>query len=401
MDIKSERLHRRLEKGIEAADFALELYENPVPFTPINLGENVNSPYDDYWPMISADGKTLYTTKNVPIRNDIPYGRNNANEDFFVNHLESDSTWGQVFSIGPPLNTSHNEGAPSISADGQTFAFTACNRKDGHGKCDIYIAKREGNKWTIPKNMGHPINTRNLERQPSLSADGKTIYFTSDRPGTDGLEDLWVSHFDGSQWGEPINLGDSINTDGIEWAPFIHPDDKTLYFVSNGHLGMGGLDIFKSSKINDTTWTKPLNLGYPINTVYDEQSLFVSIAGDLALISSNRAQDGNGLDIYSFKLYEEAQPNYVSYVEGIISDATSRKPLNATMELIDLKTGELIMQPESDATSGAYLLCLPSSREYMLNISKEGYMPYSEHFSLESQANFKPLKKTFNYKLSS
>ncbi len=393
MDIKSARLERMIEKGIEASQFALDLYEHPVPYNPINLGPNVNSPYDDYWPMLSTNGTRLYTTKNVPIRQDMPISRKNANEDFFINFLTKDSTWGPPRSI-TPLNTKTNEGAPSISADGQTFVFTACNRRDGFGKCDIYIAKRNKNGWTRPKNIGAPINTRNLERQPSLSPDGKTIYFTSDRPGTDGLEDIWVSHLqDNKKWSNPINLGDSVNSDGIEWAPFIHPDGKTLYFVSNGHLGMGGLDIFKSTRTNDTTWSKPMNLGYPINTVYDEQSLFVSVSGDIALIASDRAHDNNGLDIYSFELPQAARPTYVSYVEGIITDTKTHLPIQAKIELIDLNTGELLIQPESEPETGKYLLCLPSDRDYMINISNEGYMPYSEHISIGHKSRLEPLKK--------
>ncbi len=393
MEIKSARLERLIENGIEAAQVALDLYEHPVPYNPKNLGTNVNSPYDDYWPMLSTNGTRLYTTKNVPIRQDIPISRKNANEDFFINFLTKDSIWGPPRSI-TPLNTRTNEGAPSISADGQTFVFTACNRKDGFGKCDIYIAKRSKNGWTRPRNIGAPINTRNLERQPSLSPDGKTIYFTSDRPGTDGLEDIWVSHLQkNKKWSNPINLGDSVNSDGMEWAPFIHPDGRTLYFVSNGHLGMGGLDIFKATRTNDTTWSKPMNLGYPINTVYDEQSLFVSVSGDLALIASDRAHDNNGLDIYSFELPQAARPTYVSYVEGIITDSKSKLPLQAKIELIDLNTGELLIQPESESETGKYLLCLPSDRDYMINISNEGYMPYSEHISLGHKSRLEPLKK--------
>ena len=290
----SMQLSYLLDKVLEGAQFAEKLYENPVPFNPINMGRNVNTKYDDYWPMLSVDGKKLYTTKNIPKNPQLPYSRRNSNEDFFVNIKINDSTWAPSRNMGAPLNTKHNEGAPSISADGQTFVFTACNRKDGYGKCDLYISHKKGNLWSTPVNMGKDINTRYLERQPSISSDGKTLYFTSDRPGTDGKEDIWVSHLqDDGHWCKPINLGKDINTDGIEWAPFIHLDGKTLYFVSSGHLGMGSLDIFKATRINDTTWTDVMNLGYPINTVYSEQSLFVSRDGTIGLIASDRANDGN------------------------------------------------------------------------------------------------------------
>jgi len=393
MNISSNWLSRSIDNGIETAQVALDLYNNPVPFNPINLGDKVNTQYDDYWPILSTDGTKLYTTKILPRRNDMPMNRRNSQEDFFINFLEKDSSWSRPYKIGA-LNTKTNEGAPSISADGQTFVFTACNRKDGWGKCDIYISKRTKQGWTRPRNIGEPINTKVLERQPSLSPDGKTIYFTSDRRGTKGIEDIWVSHLqENLKWSEPINLGDSINTNGLEWAPFIHPDGRTLYFVSNGHMGMGGLDIFKSVRTNDTVWTKPINIGYPINTAYDEQSLFVSVAGDIGLIASNRAHDENGLDIYSFKLPQKARPDYVSYIAGVISNSKTSLPIKATIELIDLDSGEHILQPESEDETGEYLLCLPADKSYMLNISKEGYLPYSLHFSLKDESKQKPLTK--------
>lgn len=392
MGTRSARLERLIEDGIEAAAFALELYENPVPYEPINLGDKVNSPYDDYWPMLSTNGTRIYTTKKIPIINDMPISQRNANEDFFINFLNNDSVWDQARSI-QPLNTRGNEGAPSISADGQTFVFTACNRQDGLGKCDIYIAKRRRNGWTRPQNIGAPINSNLWETQPSISSDGKTIYFVRPVGRSTENNNLWVSHFEDEKWSEPIQLGDSINTKQREEAPFIHPDGQTLYFVSNGHLGMGGLDIFKSTRTNDTTWSKPQNIGYPINTVYDEQSLFVSVSGDVALISSDRALDDRGLEIYSFELPQEAKPNYVSYVEGYITDAKTNLPVQAKIELIDLNTSELLVQPESDPETGKYLLCLPPNREYMINISNQGYLPYSDHLFLGSESRLKPLKK--------
>lgn len=398
MSPSSHQLQILLEKVLEGAKFAQNLYEHPVPFEPINMGKNINTQYDDYWPMLSVDGKKLYTTKNIPKNNSYPYSRRNSNEDFFINIKNNDGTWSRTQNMGAPLNTIHNEGAPTISADGQTFVFTACNRKDGYGKCDLYISHKQNGIWTTPRNIGKDINTKYLERQPSISADGKTLYFTSDRPGTDGKEDIWISHLQNDgHWSKPINLGKDINTDGIEWAPFIHLDGKTLYFVSSGHLGMGGLDIFKATKINDTTWTKPMNLGYPINTVYNEQSLFVSRDGKIGLFASDRAEDDNGLDIYSFDLYPEARPTYVSYAKGIITDAKTGRAIEATINLIDLKSSNKIAAPNSNASTGEYILCLPSERNYMMNISKKGYLPYSEHFALEKTHEQKPL--TMNIKL--
>jgi len=373
METKSARLERLIVKGIEASEVALELYENPVPFNPINLGPNVNSPYDDYWPMLSTNGTRLYTTKNVPIRADVAFNRKNANEDFFINFLTKDSAWGPVRSIAP-LNTRTNEGAPSISADGQTFVFTACNRKDGFGKCDIYIAKRQRNGWTRPQNIGAPINTRNLERQPSLSPDGKTIYFTSDRPGTDGLEDIWISHLENDKWSKPINLGDVINTEWDEEAPFVHPDGTRLYFASKGHNSMGGYDVFYSDYNSKTPkWSKPKNIGYPLNTVFDDLGIAYMPDGS-AYIAGNHKGGMGGKDIY--KVLFGADTNVmVVYTGQVIERQGSQKtPVTkpVSLTLLDNQKHPMPDKFKVNPKNHRYTLLLkPGS--YTLVVKSEGY----------------------------
>ncbi len=393
----SKDLKEAIEEQYLACKDAYRLFSNPVPFEPKNLGKGVNTQYDDYWPMLSVDGRRLYTTKKLPKNPNYPVSNQNINEDFFINVLDDNGQWSRPYSFGKPLNTIYNEGAPSISADGQTFVFTACNRPDGYGRCDIYISHKEGESWSQPVNIGRPINTPYLERQPSLSADGKTLYFASNRKGTRGKEDIWVSHLVNGVWTEPLNMGDSINSDGVDFSPFIHPDGQSFYFISNGHLGLGGLDIFKSDRINDTLWTRPVNLGYPINNIYDQHSLFVSADGMTALLSSNHESQGKDLDIYSFPLYPEARPKFVGYVQGIVSDKASHRPLQATLELIDLESGKTIMMPESNSKDGSYLLCLPANKDYMFNINKDGYLPFSQHFGLKNKNKVDPL--TLNIEL--
>lgn len=378
-DSTGSKYHLLAQKGIEQAQFAIKAIENPVDFHPVNLGPNINTTNDEYWPSLSADGQTLVITRLVSTY-DITLG-NHMQEDFFSSSF-TDSTWQLAENMGAPLNTMDNEGAQSISANGLLMVFTVCNRSGVYGRCDLYCSRRENGKWTYPKNMGQTINSAAKETQPSLSADGTTIYFASDRPGGKGKLDIWVSHqHDDGSWSKPQNLGDSINTPGEEMSPFIHQDNTTLYFSSDYHMGMGGFDLFKSTKNAEGKWSRPINLGYPINTHRDEIGLIVNAKGNMAYFASDIDQR-KGKDIYQFELYPEARPKEVSYVKGRVFDELSHKRLKAKFELFDLADGSLVSKSESDESTGEFLLCLPTDRDYMLNIAHSGYLFYSDNFAL-------------------
>ncbi len=369
---------------LKKAKFAAYAVKHPVPFNPENLGPNINTIYDEYWPSLTIDGKTLFITRLVPKDPNYPYSQMNSQEDFYVSH-KVNGKWTKAVPLGPPINTKNNEGAPTVTADGHSYYFTACNRSNGYGKCDLYFSRMVGGKWTKPVNIGPPINTKAWESQPSVSADGRTLYFASSRPGTRGKMDIWVSHkLPDGHWCKPINLGDSINTDLSEMSPFIHPDGRTLYFASEGWPGMGGLDLFVSYKINDTTWTTPVNLGYPINTNGDEIGLIVDATGSYAMFSSSRSTK-YGKDIYRFPLYNKIKPKLaVTYVSGKIVDAKTGKPVEAQIELIDLDKDSLVAAVNSDGEDGSYVVPLPVERNYGMSIESKGYMYHSENFSLKN-----------------
>ena len=180
-----------------------------------------------------------------------------------------------------------------------------------------------------------------LVSQCLFSADGENLYFVSNRPGGIGESDIWYSSLkaDGS-WGAPRNVGPKINTPGKEESVMIHPDGKTLYFSSNGHTGMGGLDIYVVRKDENGEWGTPVNLGYPINTYGDENSLLVNGSGNLAYFASNRAGGMGGLDLYQFDLYDAVRPDKITYMKGKVYDAKTKVPLGAHFELIDLATAK-------------------------------------------------------------
>lgn len=368
----------RAQDGIARCEFALNALQNPVEFKPVNLGPKVNSDQDEYWPSLSADERTLFVTRLI--RSD--EFMKTLQEDFYISRWE-DTAWSEMKSAGSPLNTPDNEGAQTITADGRYMVFTACNRRDGIGRCDLYETVREGDTWSIPVNMGAPVNTKYRETQPSISADGRTLYFASDRPGGKGYHDIWVAYRqENGQWTNPVNLGDSINSPGQEMSPFIHPDNQSLYFSSDGFIGMGGYDLFISQRDSAGQWTKPRNLGYPINTNRDEIGLIVNARGDKAYYASDFDKT-KGKDIYVFDLPPEKRPVTVTYMKGNVFDDLTRKPLRARFELVDLETGNITFNAYSDSLTGEFLISIPVNRNYLLNVSRRSYLFYSDNFSLK------------------
>ncbi|PIP54868.1 MAG: hypothetical protein COX07_02985 [Bacteroidetes bacterium CG23_combo_of_CG06-09_8_20_14_all_32_9] len=391
VDTETINISQQLLKN---AEFGADAVKNPVPFNPVNLGPYVNTEFKDYWPSLTADENTMMFTVQLPAKNHKPMETVQMQEDFFITHKNENGTWSPSINAGPPLNTEDNEGAQSISADGRYLFYTACNRKEDFGSCDIYFSEKTGDKWSTPENIGPPINTNHWESNPAPSSDGRVLFFASGgRPDSKGGRDIYMSvrKLDGT-WSEPVNLGDSINTSKNEYAPFIHPDGKTLYFSSDGFTGMGGQDIFYSRLKSDGTWSIPKNIGYPINTFVDDFGLIVNAHGNLAMYSSNR-KDSKDWDIYQFELYPEARPAPVTWVAGVVYDAVTKQKIEANIEMIELETSETVTCLKSDPITGSYLVCIPAEKNYAFNVSKKDYVFYSDNFSLQGITDFtKPYK---------
>lgn len=378
LEQKDQKLIALAKKGIEQSNFAINAVKNPVEFKPVRLSANINSEDDEYWPSLSADESTLVYTRLLGSADKSP----NMHEDFYESVLK-DSIWVLARNVGAPLNTYDNEGAQSLSANGMVMIYTVCNRRGVLGRCDLYISEKTGKNWSVPQNIGAPVNSGAKETQPGITADGRTIYFASDRGGGKGGLDIWVTHQnENGIWSIPENLGDSVNTPGNESSPFIHPDNNTLYFSSDYLLGMGGFDIFYSRRNQSGKWNKAINLGYPINTSNDEIGLIINSKGNKAYFSSD-VNSETGKDIYQFELYPEARPQEVSYLKGKVFDATNKKPLRAAFELISLENEQLLYKSFSDGSTGEFLVTIPTNHKYMLNVSKEAYLFFSENFSLE------------------
>ena len=374
----SEKNKITAAKNIDNCEFALEAMKNPVAFKPVSIGSGVNTSDDEYWPSITADGQTMMFTRQATSNNAL---LNFSQEDFYVS-IKTNDVWGEAFDAGSPLNTPSNEGAQSISADGNYMFFTACDRPNSVGNCDIYFSANIDGKWTQPYNIGPPVNTTYWESQPSISADGRMLFFSSNCPGGFGGKDIWYSVLDDDfKWKPPVNLGANVNTEGDEMSPFIHFDGQTLYFASDGRLGMGGFDIYMTKMNKDSTWTEPKNIGYPINTYNDEMGLVVESSGKLAYYSSVREKN-NGKDIFYFELDESIRPNPVSYLKGKVFDKETGAMLKAEYELINLSEKKVVMNGVT-SSYGDFLVCLPSGFNYGVNVSKEGYLFHSENFLFE------------------
>ncbi len=295
--------------SLKAAEYRKRTYEFAVAyekknankgyvFAPQNMGPAINTTESEYFPSLTIDGKELVFTRRL----------NNYNEDFF-NSKKDSGQWTKAKPIDGNVNTRENEGAQNISQDGQWLVFTGCNRPDGFGSCDIYISYFDKNGWSEAINLGGWVNSDQWESQPCLSPDKRELYFASRRPGGFGGSDIYVSRLQpNGKWGEPENLGEGINTSGDEQCPFIHADNQTLYFTSNYWPGYGDEDLFYVRKGPSGAWSQPINLGYPINTISREGTLFIAADAKTAYYASDRSDSKGGLDIYSFELREDVRP---------------------------------------------------------------------------------------------
>ena len=344
-------------------------------FSPKNAGDKINSAESEYLPCLTIDGKEFFFTRRL----------RGYNEDFFSAKWNG-TDWVQAAPLGGNVNTNNNEGAQMISQDGEWLVFTACNREDGWGSCDIYISFLTQNGWSEGINLGGKVNTDQWESQPCLSPDKRNLFFASRRHGGYGGSDIYVSHLSANgEWSAPENLGPQINTKGDESCPFIHADNQTLFFTSNALQGYGEDDLFFARKGPKGDWSVPENLGYPINTIYKEGTLFIAADAKTAYYASDRTDSKGGLDIYSFELPENIRPNKTLWVKGKVFDKKTTKGLPSAVELIDLNTKQLISQVQTDER-GNYLITLPIGKDYAFNVNRKGYLFYSDNFFLSNRS---------------
>ena len=348
---------------------------NNYAFKPTNLGKEVNSSHPEYLPILSIDGSELIFTRRLT----------GTNEDFYVSKKDS-SGWGMAKPAGGNINTPQSEAAQTLSADGEWMIYAASGREDSYGNYDLYMAQKTNEEWEDVYHFGLGINTDQWEAQPSLSPDRKDLYFASRRPGGFGGIDIYVSHLKpNGYYSQPENMGSGINTSGDDQCPFIHADNQTLYFTSNGWPGYGDDDLFVVRKQPNGEWGKPENLGYPINTIEKEGTMCIAADGKTAYYAADRNDSYGGLDIYSFELREDVRPVKTLWVKGKITDKNTGKPVVSTLELNNLATHQTISHIQTD-DAGNYFMTLPVGKDYAFNVNSKGYLFYSDNFLMANKS---------------
>ena len=364
------------------------MIEHPVPFSPQNL-VYANTTKDEYFPSVTADDKILSVTMSS-------MGNYASNENLYWSKKDG-GRWTAFVPIKELNSPTFNEGSQTISADGRYMFFVACNMPEGFGSCDIYYSICTDGIWSKPINAGKSLNTSYWESNPSLSSSGDELFFTSNRPPTYGGRDLWYCRVeqlsDGKlRFSNPENLGQAVNSPQDDYAPYIHADNRTLYFLSKGHLNFGGSDIFVSRRGEDGKWSKAKNIGYPLNKNTDCYGFTLNGAGDKGYISLlNTDEKERGIDVYEFRLYEEARPSSVVCIKGrveiestrvgsekqYVGNKSTRVGTFATVEIFDYLRKKPFFLSHSDSKTGEFTLILPDSGEYGLNVRKPGYVFYS------------------------
>ncbi len=364
------------QKSFEfAIEFEKKNKEKIYVFAPKNLGDKINTAESEYFPSLTIDGKEFFITRRV----------RGHDEDFF-SAKKIDTGWTKAGPLGGHVNTDQNEGAQMISQDGQWLVFTGCDRREGWGGCDLYISFLTPQGWSEAMNFGGKINSDQWDSQPCLSPDKRDLYFASRRLGGLGGSDIYVSHLlPNGIWTEPENLGPGINTKGDEASPFIHADNQTLYFSSDGLKGYGGIDLYYSRKGPKGDWSVPQNLGYPINTIHEEGTLFIAADAKTAYYASNRSDGKGGLDIYSFELRADMRPYKTLWVKGKVFDKKTTKGLPSAVELIDMNNKQLISKVQTDE-QGNYLITLPVGKDYAFIVNRKGYLFFSDNFFFSQQS---------------
>lgn len=344
-----------------------------VPFSPIPISE-VCTFQDEYLAAISPDNSVIYFTRR--------YEKDDKNSlvkvlvEEFTRSEKENGGYSKGKAMSYPFNQNLNEGGPTITADNKTMYFTICMPlATGGNNCDIYFTRLVDGFWEEIRPVGDSINHPSAwDSQPSISADGTVLFFSSSRPGGFGGLDIYRSEkLPSGEWSKAVNLGPKINTEAHEKSPFIHSDSRTLYFSSQGHLGMGGYDLFMCQE-SDNGWSKPKNLGAPINTSEDELGMGVTLDGRYGYFSSNIHKGKGGWDIFMFSLYEDARPDKVVMVRGKLVDESGLPVYQAKVEVKNVETKEVqTIQIETDNGEYTAVFRKEEEAEMVMTIKTEGY----------------------------
>ncbi len=378
------------DRGIEMCHNAVALMSVPRDIKVHNFPGSVNSAYTEYNPVVSADESVMAYTVLVPNK-----GRTRSGDKFieeiYISYNKS-GNWTEPKVV--PIASEYNVGTAGISPDGQKM-LVFIGGIDDEGS--LFQISKNGDEWSKPTLITPTVNSRFLESTASITPDGKVVYFASNRQGGKGGLDIWKTEMKPDKtWGAPVNMGPEINTADDEDAPFIHPDQSTLFFTSNGHSTMGGRDVFQTKLINGK-WTKPENMGYPVNTTANDNYFTLTADGKRAYFSSDRKGGQGGQDIYYLDMPPNATGIPLTMIKGRILNGETGKPIPTKMYLVDVDTKknmEFVYNP--DPETGDYLIILPPSKNYDIIIESEGFLPYTLNVNIPNQTYFYELYQQIN-----
>jgi outer membrane protein OmpA-like peptidoglycan-associated protein len=387
-----------VQNRINQCNNGREIVTTPIKVKVENVSSNINTEWNEYGAVISADESMMLFTARQPSSSG---GRldpllNETYEDIYMSTKQADGQWGKPVCLPKPVNGPDHDAVCAVSPDGQKFIMYG--KKNGG---DLFESTLSGTVWSEPVSLGNNINTSSQETSACYSPDGNTLYIVSDMPGGSGKRDIYMSKRDASGvWGVPVNLGKTINTPFNEEGIYMHPDGKTLYFSSEGHTSIGGYDIFKSVFDQQTgTWSTPENMGYPVNTVDDDVFFVMNASGERAYYMSINPDGKGGKDLYQATFQDKSKEEpQLTLVKGIIIDSVSRKPLEAKIEIVDNETGKVFSTLTSNSETGKYLVSLPSGKNYGISVSKEGYLFHSENFDLPEATDYQEFTKDIELK---
>ncbi|MCX7729234.1 MAG: carboxypeptidase regulatory-like domain-containing protein [Bacteroidia bacterium] len=383
-----------VEVYIAQCNNAIQMKQSPVPVSIINMGQDINSAYDDATPCISADGKILVFNSRRPEDPNSPMdveGDGKYFQDIYISTFDTvNKKWTPAQPVPGNVNTDAHDAVTSISPDGKMIFIYKNDTKDNQSLGgDIFVSKVMKNKWKTPEPIGKPINSTYWEGGACLSPDGKTLYFTSERKGGFGHSDIWMStKINNKEWSKPVNLGKTVNTPYDEVGLFMAPDGKTLFFASNGPGSMGGYDIFKTTYENGQ-WTTPVNLGYPINTEFNDGPISIDASGKIAYISSDRPGGVGEKDIYMINISEyplignkkERLSNGLSILKGTVRDGFEGFGISdAKIEVYDDK--DVLVYSTTTNENGEYFLTLAGDKSYTIKANAKGFQGMSEKIYL-------------------
>lgn len=360
----------------------------------------LNTPFNDYAPVVSADGSTLLFTSNRPAtEREIAKGKE-GKESIYEVTVDAKKKWSAPKLLGPAVNApGRNNSAIAISPDGQRMLVY---RDDEDGNGNIFESLLKGTEWSALNEFPEPINSDKHESSACYSLDGRTIYFVSDRKGGLGGKDIWsATRTDKGKWGAATNLGPAINTPEDEQGIFLHADGHTLYFSSKGHTSTGGYDLFMSTA-SDKGWSAPKNLGAPLNTPGDDLYLVILADGRTAYMSSERSGGLGAKDIYEVKFTpiagRKTQDPKLTMLKGTVIDEETKQPLECDIEITDNARSASISKQRSNSSTGNFLLSLPSGKNYGISVSAPGYLFHSENFELTDTAGYNEVVKVIEMK---